>query len=291
MMRSLFFFGPYRMSTDPSPTQETKDFFWGDDEDDDFLAGEGDGPEEGRFETAPDEQGIKTITDIQIRDGKKFKTTKRVRVVKRTVKINMRAEERIKNWVRFGKAKENTIDITVKEQDLPFDISGKRKITQSSVEKKIDEEIVKMMRQSATGGDPEAKYVPRSLRPGGRPAPEPKPAPGAEPQGNAYRPPSMRDGSGAGGRSMATREDNAHTVRVTNLSEEITEQDLKDLFGAYGPLQRVFLARERTTRESKGFAFINFFNKADAEKAIEKVSGFGYNHLILQVEWAKPSGN
>ena len=108
-----------------------------------------------------------------------------------------------------------------------------------------------MMRQSATGGDPEAKYVPRSLRPGGRPAPEPKPAPGAEPQGNAYRPPSMRDGSGAGGRSMATREDNAHTVRVTNLSEEITEQDLKDLFGAYGPLQRVFLARERTTRESK----------------------------------------
>ena len=41
----------------------------------------------------------------------------------------------------------------------------------------------------------------------------------------------------------------------------------------------------------QGFAFINFFNKADAEKAIEKVSGFGYNHLILQVEWAKPSGN
>ena len=34
----------------------------------DFLA-----EEEGRFESAPDGQGIKTITDIQVKDGKKVK--------------------------------------------------------------------------------------------------------------------------------------------------------------------------------------------------------------------------
>lgn len=37
----------------------------------------------------------------------------------------------------------------------------------------------------------------------------------------------------------------------------------------------------------QGFAFVTFYTRADAEKAIEKVSGFGYNHLILQVEWAR----
>ena len=40
-------------------------------------------------------------------------------------------------------------------------------------------------------------------------------------------------------------------MRVTNLSEEISEQDLRDLFGTYGALQRVFLAKDRVTRESK----------------------------------------
>jgi len=37
----------------------------------------------------------------------------------------------------------------------------------------------------------------------------------------------------------------------------------------------------------QGFAFINFHRKEDAERAIAGVSGFGYDHLILNVEWAK----
>lgn len=37
----------------------------------------------------------------------------------------------------------------------------------------------------------------------------------------------------------------------------------------------------------QGFAFINFQKKEDAARAIAGVSGFGYDHLILNVEWAK----
>ena len=37
----------------------------------------------------------------------------------------------------------------------------------------------------------------------------------------------------------------------------------------------------------QGFAFINFHRREDAAKAIAGVSGFGYDHLILKVEWAK----
>ena len=41
----------------------------------------------------------------------------------------------------------------------------------------------------------------------------------------------------------------------------------------------------------QGFAFINYHKKDDAAKAIATLNGFGYDHLILNVEWAKPSGS
>ncbi|XP_023773952.1 eukaryotic translation initiation factor 3 subunit G, partial [Cyanistes caeruleus] len=41
----------------------------------------------------------------------------------------------------------------------------------------------------------------------------------------------------------------------------------------------------------QGFAFISFHRREDAARAIAGVSGFGYDHLILNVEWAKPSTN
>ncbi|CAF1169643.1 unnamed protein product [Adineta steineri] len=94
-------------------------------------------------------------------------------------------------------------------------------------------------------------------------------------------------GSGSyGGRNSDMRKDEA-TVRVTNLPEETQEQDLRDLFTPFGPVSRVFLAKDKTNNTSKGFAFITFNEKKDAQKAIECVSGFGYDHLILKVEWAK----
>lgn len=77
------------------------------------------------------------------------------------------------------------------------------------------------------------------------------------------------------------------TVRVTNLPEETQDQDLRDLFTPFGPVNRVYLAKDKVTNTSKGFGFITFNDKKDAQKAIECVSGFGYDHLILKVEWAK----
>jgi hypothetical protein len=36
-------------------------------------------------------------------------------------------------------------------------------------------------------------------------------------------------------------------------------------------------------------AFVNYYRKEDAAKAIATLNGFGYDHLILSVEWAKPA--
>lgn len=109
---------------------------------------------------------------------------------------------------------------------------------------------------------------------------------------NKYVPPSLREGANKRGESMASRgRDETATVRVTNLSESTRELDLYDLFRPFGEIVRTFLAKDKNTGISKGFAFINFKKREDAERAIQKLNGYGFDHLILNVEWARPSGN
>lgn len=115
---------------------------------------------------------------------------------------------------------------------------------------------------------------------------------GAGGAGGKYVPPSARPGAKGGrGESMSSRRDEGATIRVTNLSEDTREYDLQELFRPFGSIQRIYLAMDKNTGQSKGFAFINFYSKESAARAIAGVSGFGYDHLILKVEWAKPSGD
>lgn len=72
-------------------------------------------------------------------------------------------------------------------------------------------------------------------------------------------PPSLREGANRRGESMGNRSrDDTITVRVTNLSDSTREQDLEDLFRPFGDIVRIFLAKDRNTGVSKGFAFIHF---------------------------------
>lgn len=41
--------------------------------------------------------------------------------------------------------------------------------------------------------------------------------------------------------------------------------------------------------QSRGFAFVSYYQKSDAESAMQALQGYGYDHLILKLEWAKPS--
>ena len=74
---------------------------------------------------------------------------------------------------------------------------------------------------------------------------------------------------------------------MTNLSEDAQEADLYDLFKKFGPISRIYLAKDKITQMSKGFAFVNFITRDDAARAIEGTHGHGYDNLILNVEWAK----
>lgn len=105
-----------------------------------------------------------------------------------------------------------------------------------------------------------------------------------------YVPPGMRAGAERVGSEMRRRNDE-NSVRVTNLSEDTREPDLHELFRTFGPVSRVYVAIDQKTGVSRGFGFVNFVNKEDAERAISKLNGYGYDNLILRVEWATPRTN
>ena len=45
--------------------------------------------------------------------------------------------------------------------------------------------------------------------------------------------------------------DESATIRVTNLSEDTRESDLQELFRPFGTIQRIYLAKDKVTGQSK----------------------------------------
>ena len=79
-------------------------------------------------------------------------------------------------------------------------------------------------------------------------------------------------------------------IRVSNLSESTKEYHVQELFKPFGHIARIYVSKDKMTGKCKGFAFVHYYQKEVASKAIATLNGFGYDHLILNVEWAKPSG-
>lgn len=50
------------------------------------------------------------------------------------------------------------------------------------------------------------------------------------------------------------------------------------------------MGKDQETGLCKGFGFVSFESRTDAETAMKKVHGLPYDHLILQVQWSVPKG-
>lgn len=118
-------------------------------------------------------------------------------------------------------------------------------------------------------------------------AEKPASGPGSASTSKAYKPP-VPAGYVAGSSGMPTRgpDDQAPALRVSNISAQATKDDIYQLFQPFGRIARVFLADP-----PRGYAFVTYANEADGKRAKEALDGYGYAHLILKVEWAKPSTN
>ncbi len=75
---------------------------------------------------------------------------------------------------------------------------------------------------------------------------------------------------------------------VGNLSYSTSEDDLKDLFAAYGEPSSVRIITDRVTRRSKGFGFVEFDNDDEARAAMSALNGKEFAGRALTVNEARP---
>jgi len=61
------------------------------------------------------------------------------------------------------------------------------------------------------------------------------------------------------------------TIYVGNLSFRATEADVHQVFAPYGPVERVDLALDRETGQSRGFAYVELADGQRAEAAIREM--------------------
>ncbi len=77
-------------------------------------------------------------------------------------------------------------------------------------------------------------------------------------------------------------------IFVGNLDCNATEEQLRTLFAAYGPVETVTIVKDRDTGEARGFAFIEMTQVAEAEAAIVALNGVLLNERALRVNEARP---
>uniref|UniRef100_A0A667XW25 Poly(A) binding protein, cytoplasmic 1-like n=1 Tax=Myripristis murdjan TaxID=586833 RepID=A0A667XW25_9TELE len=71
-------------------------------------------------------------------------------------------------------------------------------------------------------------------------------------------------------------------VYIKNFGEDYTDENLKEVFSAFGKTLSVRVMKDERGR-SRGFGFVNFDNHEDAQKAVEEMNGKEISGKILYV--------
>lgn len=75
-----------------------------------------------------------------------------------------------------------------------------------------------------------------------------------------------------------------------NLSPKMTEQQLCDIFGRYGPLASVKIMWPRTEEQravARNCGFVAYMNRKDAERALENLRGKEFLGYEMKLGWGK----
>jgi len=77
-------------------------------------------------------------------------------------------------------------------------------------------------------------------------------------------------------------------IFVGNLDFGATETSVRSLFEPYGQVDRVNVVTDRETGRSRGFAFVEMTDAAEAERAIAALNGMQLDGRALNVNEARP---
>ena len=77
-------------------------------------------------------------------------------------------------------------------------------------------------------------------------------------------------------------------VYVGNLSHDVTDEELKKAFEAFGQVASVSLVKDKLSGEPRGFGFVEMPDKAEAQAAIRALNGKELKGQTLIVNEARP---
>ena len=75
---------------------------------------------------------------------------------------------------------------------------------------------------------------------------------------------------------------------VGNLSYEVTESELNDLFTPFGTVESARIITDKFTGNSKGFGFVEMANREEANAAMNDLNGKTINNRAMVVNEARP---
>jgi len=77
------------------------------------------------------------------------------------------------------------------------------------------------------------------------------------------------------------------SLYVGDLDPEVTEANLFELFNTVGAVASIRVCRDAITRRSLGYAYVNFHNTADAERALDQLNGTQLKGKPLRIMWTQ----
>ena len=228
-------------------------------------------------ETGPDENGIYTIVEYALNDRDQIiKITRQVKRTVQQVRVPRAVYERRK-WTKFGDCQdvghgpEKGITIPLGPMILNLDAVKKPEVLEGRVE--MPTITCKNCGESGhfSVKCPRRKDIPDEY------AELPV-------KGGKYVPPGMRQQGG--------------TLKVSNISEDIDDRDIRYLFSNFGDIEKVTVPKNYPhdwnnqrgnykLLKNRGFAFVNFVRHADGEAARKVLHGSKYENMILTVEWTE----
>lgn len=88
------------------------------------------------------------------------------------------------------------------------------------------------------------------------------------------------------GNQPKTDTSNHHHIFVGDLSPEIETDTLREAFAPFGEISNCRIVRDPQTLKSKGYAFVSFVKKAEAENAIQAMNGQWLGSRSIRTNWS-----
>ena len=76
------------------------------------------------------------------------------------------------------------------------------------------------------------------------------------------------------------------SLYVGDVNEDVTEAMLYEVFNAVGPVASIRVCRDSVTRKSLGYAYVNYHNVADAERALDTLNYSQIKGRSCRIMWS-----